>query len=252
MREPAVIVAGGGPAGSAVARLLSLWGHSVLLLTRPSTRPPFAESLPPSCRKLLDPLGVIPRIDAAGFVRTTGNTVWWGGTEARRHNFGGDEPGYQVRRDVLDQLLLEAAEAAGVEVRRNAAVREIRPPDSPMEPPRPDTQLESGGGPQAGPAEMTLAQAAMTVTGQAGEPARPVGTPAVRFDSDGQSHTLHAPWIVDATGQTGVLARRSWRRAGHAPRTLALVAAWDRHDSWDLDDATHTLVESYESGWAWS
>jgi hypothetical protein len=36
---------------------------------------------------------------------------------------------------------------------------------------------------------------------------------------------------------------------GH--RTYALVGVWER-DTWDLPDDTHTVVETFEDGWAWS
>ena len=48
-----VAVIGGGPAGAAAARLLASWGQSVIVLARAARQPPLAESLPPSCVKLL-------------------------------------------------------------------------------------------------------------------------------------------------------------------------------------------------------
>jgi flavin-dependent dehydrogenase len=36
------------------------------------------------------------------------------------------------------------------------------------------------------------------------------------------------------------------------PRTVALVAEWRCDPAWRVPDDSHTLVESYESGWAWS
>src|SRR5215510_10531299 len=79
MSDVDVIVIGGGPAGAAAARLLSLWGYSVRLLTKPAdVSRGAAESLPPSTRKLLVTIGVLDRVERAGFYRTTGNTVWWG------------------------------------------------------------------------------------------------------------------------------------------------------------------------------
>jgi hypothetical protein len=32
----------------------------------------------------------------------------------------------------------------------------------------------------------------------------------------------------------------------------ALVGVWTRDDDWDLPDPTHTVVETYRDGWAWS
>src|SRR5918994_2330267 len=97
---PDALVAGGGPAGATAARLLALWGHDVRLLT-PSVAAPtlrttdLGESLPPSCRKLFDVLGVSPAIDKAGFIRATGNTVWWGDQLTRDERFAGSELGWQ-------------------------------------------------------------------------------------------------------------------------------------------------------------
>ena len=36
------------------------------------------------------------------------------------------------------------------------------------------------------------------------------------------------------------------------PRTVALAASWTRPTPWPVPDDTHTLIESYDSGWAWS
>ena len=71
------VVIGGGPAGSAIARLLALWGHSVLVLARaPDAARGAAESIPPSTRKLLATIGALESIESAGFLRTTGKASW--------------------------------------------------------------------------------------------------------------------------------------------------------------------------------
>src|SRR5690348_17559434 len=72
-----VAIIGGGPAGAAAGRLLSLWGRRVVLLARGQRPRPLGESLPPSCTKLFDLLGIRSAVDNAGFVRATGNTVQW-------------------------------------------------------------------------------------------------------------------------------------------------------------------------------
>ena len=82
------VVIGGGPAGAAAARLLASWGHSVRLLAGTADRShSLGESLPPSCRKLCDLLGVTAAIDGAGFLASTGNTVWWAEGEVRTAAF---------------------------------------------------------------------------------------------------------------------------------------------------------------------
>jgi halogenation protein CepH len=116
------LVAGGGPAGACAARLLALWGHSVRLVTAgvkagPATAATtLAESLPPSCHKLFDVLGITNEIARAGFIRSTGNTVWWGDQTTRVEPFSGEQLGWQVTRDGLSAVLLEAARASGVEI----------------------------------------------------------------------------------------------------------------------------------------
>src|SRR4051812_49814406 len=94
------VIIGGGPAGSAAARLLATWGHSVLVITKDTdVVRGAAESLPPSTRKLLATIGVLDRVDAERFYRTTGNTVWWGVRDAaERFDAPSDALGYQVFR----------------------------------------------------------------------------------------------------------------------------------------------------------
>ena len=187
------VVIGGGPAGASAARLLAAWGHDVRLITRPSAdREPLAESLPPSCRKLLDLIGVRDAIDAAGFVRSTGNTVWWGSGEARVERFGDAALGWQVTSDALDAILLDAAQRAGARLDRTRVAADA---------------LES----------------------------------------------LDASIILDCTGRAGLVGRaRGWRVYEPALRTIALVGAWRRDEGWPVSDQTHTLIESYKEGWAWS
>jgi flavin-dependent dehydrogenase len=121
-----VVVLGGGPAGASAARLLAAWGRRVVLLTRPAAQPALAESLPPSCDKLFDRVGIRGAIETAGFLQSTGNTVRWGTELERVERFGGARYGYQVARDRLDAVLLAQAEAAGAQIRGNVTVRDVR------------------------------------------------------------------------------------------------------------------------------
>jgi flavin-dependent dehydrogenase len=123
------IVLGGGPAGSAAGRLLSTWGHSVLLLDTPApSSRSLAESLPPSTRKLLAQIGVLDAVEREGFVRATGNTVWWASGDRRVEPFGAarETMGYQVQRSSFDRVLRDCAREAGVDVRADARIRDVR------------------------------------------------------------------------------------------------------------------------------
>jgi flavin-dependent dehydrogenase len=80
-------------------------------------------SLPPSCRKLFDAIGVSEAIERTGFPRSTGNTVWWGGGDARVELFADGAQGWQVDVDALANVILSEAIAAGVLVEQST-VRE--------------------------------------------------------------------------------------------------------------------------------
>jgi flavin-dependent dehydrogenase len=125
-----VAIVGGGPAGAAAARLLSLWGRRVVVLTRGPNPRPLAESLPPSCTKLFDQLGVRALVDDAGFIRATGNTVQWAGKPRAVETFDAGIEGYQVQRDAFDALLLGGAEASGARVVRDVSVGGIERSDN--------------------------------------------------------------------------------------------------------------------------
>jgi flavin-dependent dehydrogenase len=82
-----------------------------------------AVSLPPSCGKLFDAIGVGDAIERVGFPRSTGNTVWWGGGDPRVELFANGARGWQVDVDALANVILSEAIAAGVVVEQST-VRE--------------------------------------------------------------------------------------------------------------------------------
>lgn len=200
------VVIGGGPAGSAIARLLAVWGHSVLVLTKAADPARgAAESLPPSTRKLLATVGVLESVDAARFYPTRGNTVWWGMREGHAEQF--DAPGYQVYRPEFDRVLLSGAADAGADVILGAQVQRVH--------------IDAPGA-------------------------------RVEYQRDGRPATVAGRFAVDASGRAGVIARRGFRRHEPGFLTQAFIGEWQRDDGWALPDASHTLVETYQTGWAWS
>lgn len=230
-----VAIVGGGPAGSAAARLLASWGRHVVVLTRPESQTTLAVSLPPSCRKLFAELGVLSDVDAAGFFPGRGNTVWWGGGEARSEPFAEGMTGYQVVSRDLDRLLLGLAEEVGATVIRDAIVRRVDLPEAGAG----ASELEYG---QAGTTEepkgvFLTSSVAYKLAAGAGEEAR---------------GDVRARIVLDCSGRSGVVAREGLRVHEESAKTVALAGAWRRDGGWELDDETHTLVESYEDGWAWS
>jgi len=69
--------------------------------------------------------------------------------------------------------------------------------------------------------------------------------------ADGRTHSVHAPFVLDCSGRAGVVARRGWRRAEPAYRTIAVAAEWESA-AWPANERAHTIVESFRDGWAWS
>lgn len=70
----------------------------------------------------------------------------------------------------------------------------------------------------------------------------------------GRTGRWRARFALDCSGRAGVVARRGLRRAP-LYRTQALVGCWRHRHRFPLPaeaDETHTVVESYGGGWAWS
>lgn len=75
--------------------------------------------------------------------------------------------------------------------------------------------------------------------------------PLVEFESGGSRAEVRSQFVLDCSGRAGVLARLL-RVKQPKSRTVSLCAAWKSESGWKLPDASHTLVESYGDGWAWS
>ncbi len=126
-----VVVIGGGPAGAATAIAAANNGLSVTLLEQkkfPRHRP--GETLHPGAEALFQKLGVRTEVASASGVRHEGIKVGWPGP-SEMQPYGRDEGGvwrgYQISRDVLDEILINKARNLGVEVRQpcraHAAIR---------------------------------------------------------------------------------------------------------------------------------
>ena len=217
------VVIGGGPAGAAAGRLLAAWGHSVTILDYPPPRARgLAESIPPSTHKLMAEIGLLDAVERAGFLRGRGNTVWWASAEPRFETF----------------LPLATSVPAG----------DLRPRQGPPSPLgyqvfRPDfdrvlldTAASAGARVQTHARVRHVAFAEQRAT--------------VDYDHEGLASRIEARLVLDCSGRAGVVGRR-FRRVQPGHRTYALVGVWER-DRWDLPDDTHTVVETFEDGWAWS
>jgi flavin-dependent dehydrogenase len=128
-----IVVAGGGPAGATIARLLSGLGyHVVVFEKRRFPRHQIGESLTPRILPILDFLGVRTRIESAGFLRMAGHTVCWGSDQPRTSYYSEDHSrrGFQVWRADFDSLLLQHAREGDVQVFEEHLVKNVLLHDS--------------------------------------------------------------------------------------------------------------------------
>ena len=184
-----VIVVGAGPAGAATAILLAEQGFDVLVLDRAAfPRPKLCgEYLSPEATRVLDRLGVLKALDAAGAVPLAGMRITApdGTVVTGRYAAVGPWRPYRehalaIPRELLDAMLVDRLRALPVDFRERVRVTDV---------------LIDGG--------------------------RVVGVDAV--DADGASQRFRAPLVVAADGRTSVVAQRLRLRRAHVLQRMALV-----------------------------
>ena len=233
-----VIVIGGGPAGAASSTMLAKKGWRVILLEREKfPRDHVGESLLPASIPILEELGVLPAVEAQGFLKKRGATMVWGRDKEPWSWFFGETNrryphSYQVWRPTFDHLLLDNAAANGVDVRQGWRASEaILGPEI----------RHSGESRNPGSDAVT-------------QPDGETVFPAVRcMDSSGQERLLGARFVVDATGQNGLLGRQmDLRRWDESFRNLAVYAYYNDVERLPPPADTNIFIESYLHGWLWS
>ena len=211
-----VLVIGGGPGGSTAAAMLARKGWRVLLLERDFfPRHHVGESLLPASLPVLEELGVLPAVEAAGFLPKFGATMVWGRQNKPwswyfRETNPNRPHAYQVWRPHFDQLLLDNSRALGVEVLQGHQVVDVLFED----------QRAAG----------------------------------VRYRSAaGQAGTAHARFVVDATGQGALLGRRlGLRRWDPFFRNMAVYGYVTGADRLPAPDETNIFIEAHPHGWSWT
>ena len=227
-RQPTadIAVIGGGPAGSAAATMLARQGWYVVLLERERfPREHVGESLLPASMPVLEELGAMEAVQAAGFLRKDGATMVWGRDPEpwswRFRETSVKYPhSYQVWRPTFDKILLDNARVHGVDVCEGCRVSGVA---------------------------LRQAQGKQDIDGAG-------GVSTIRFLSDTAGPgELSARFVVDASGQVALLARQTGtRRWDSFFQNLAVYAYFEGAEPLPSPDENNIFIEAYEHGWFWT
>lgn len=128
-----VIIAGGGPAGASTAFHLERRGVRVLIVDRarfPRSKP-CAECLSPQASRLLAEMGALSELEHQGVwlrgmvVRSPDGTVARGDYAAAHGFRAWRDAGLSIRREILDDVLLARARAAGARILEGTRVIDV-------------------------------------------------------------------------------------------------------------------------------
>jgi flavin-dependent dehydrogenase len=213
-----VIVAGGGPGGSAAATWLARAGHRVILFERDRfPRFHIGESLLASVNDVLGAIGAAELVSRAGFPQKWGATFMTADGGIERYADFGVAPGvrmpqtWQVPRATFDHLLLQHAASNGADVREQHRVLGV-----------------------------AFDEHGVTATVQSAE----VGS---------SPYTVRAQAMIDASGRSGLLSRKFDLRIDE-PR-LANLAVFSHYSGVPRNEGRRAgdirIVARHDLGWFW-
>lgn len=215
-----VVVVGGGPGGSALAALVAMQAHRVVVLEKEGfPRYQIGESLLPStihgvCRLI----GVSDDLASAGFTRKQGGTFKWGANpEPWTFSFsispktaGATSFAYQVERSKFDKILLDNARRVGADIRENCSVVKVVSDED-----------------------------------------RVRGVSYV--DAEGTEREIRARYVVDASGNKSRIYSHVGGSRNYSEffRSVALFGYFDGAKRLPPPNSGNILCVAFDSGWFW-
>ena len=211
-----MIVIGGGPGGSTAATMLARQGARVLLLERERfPRDHVGESLLPASVPVLEELGVLPAVQQAGFLPKWGATMVWG-KDKTPWSWYFKETNQQYPHSY--QVWRPQFDLILLDNCRTVGV-DVREKHRVLE---------------------------VLFDGE-----RAIG---VLYEAeDGTRRTESASFVIDASGQGGLLAHQlNMRQWDPFFRNLAVYAYFDGLHRLSDPNQTNIFIESYANGWLWT
>jgi halogenation protein CepH len=215
---PDVIVIGGGPGGSTAATFLARRGHSVVLLEREKfPRDHVGESLLPASIPVLEELGVLQQIEKENFPKKLGATMVWGNDD-KPWSWYFSETNRTYPHSY--QVSRPRFDQILLENSRSFGV-DVREAANVFEV---LTDEDSGA------------------------------VHGVRYRSDeGVVNALEADFVIDASGQSALLARAmKLRKWDTFFQNLAVYAYYKGARRLPEPNESNIFIESYRQGWMWT
>jgi flavin-dependent dehydrogenase len=218
MSKKPIVIAGGGPGGSAAALCLRKLGHDVIVLEKlkfPRYR--IGESLLPGTMSILTRLGVYDKVQAAAFtVKRSATFIWGGGRPPWSFYFATPKTApwvfdhaLQVTRAEYDKILLDAAAERGADVRELHEVTDIA--------------LPSNGGPTV-----------------------------VKWKNGSSEGAIETDWVIDASGQRGIIAQQlNLRQWDKYYRNMAVWSYFKGGKRFKGDLEGNIFSVTFKEGWFW-